>query len=361
MAHTALFSKHQSLNAKIVPFAGFDMPVSYTGIVDEHNAVRNAVGMFDVSHMGEFIVEGEHALALLQEITTNDVTQLFAGRVQYSCFPNGNKGIVDDLLVYQMDENKYLLVVNAGNIAKDWAWVNKHNEKYNCTLTDLSDGMSLLAVQGPKAIATLSKLTTEDLTQIPYYHFKINTLAGVDNVIISCTGYTGSGGFELYMPNDVAEQVWDAVMEAGEEFGIKPTGLGCRDTLRLEMGYCLYGNDIDDTTSPIAAGLGWITKFNKEFVNKVEFEAEKQHGSARKLVGLKFDSKIIPRQGFDVVNDAGETVGTITSGTMSPSLNYPIAMAYVNAETAKSGAQLQVKIREKLANCEVVKFPFYKV
>jgi len=362
MEKTALYDIHVQLGAKMVPFAGFDMPVSYSGINDEHLNVRENIGVFDVSHMGEFEVEGPNALALLQYVTTNDVASLYDGRVQYSCMPNGNGGIVDDLLVYKMADDKYFLVVNASNIDKDFDSISKHNEKFGCKLNNISSTMSLLAIQGPKTTAALQKLTDVNLSDIPYYHFKIGTFAGLPNIIISATGYTGSGGFEIYCKNEDAVHIWNAVFEAGKDSGIKPAGLGCRDTLRLEMGFCLYGHDIDDTTSPIEAGLGWITKFNKDFVNKDIFEAQKKDGPKRKLVGLELSDKVIPRQHFEIFDMSGEIkVGEVTSGTMAPSLGKPIAMGYVDAAFAKVGTQLSISIRNKMAEARVVKMPFYQV
>jgi aminomethyltransferase len=360
MLKTALYDVHVKLGAKIVPFAGYEMPVSYTGIVDEHLNVRENIGVFDVSHMGEFEVEGENAEALLQYVTSNDVASLFPGRIQYSCLPNDKGGIVDDLLVYKMADNKYFLVVNASNIDKDFDWIGKHNDKFGCKLTNISDKTALMAVQGPKTTAALQKLTDVDLSDIPYYHFKTGKFAGVENVIISATGYTGSGGFEIYCKNEDAVKLWDAIFEAGQEFGIKPAGLGCRDTLRLEMGFCLYGHDIDDTTSPIEAGLGWITKFNKDFVSKEIFEKQKAEGAKKKLVALELFEKVIPRQHFEIFDAEGaKQVGEVTSGTMAPSLNKPIAMGYVDAAHSKLGTALTVKIRNKMAEAKVVKLPFY--
>jgi aminomethyltransferase len=310
--------------------------------------------------MGEFEVKGPRALDLIQYITTNDVAQLFPGRVQYSCMPNDNGGIVDDLLVYMMAENSYLLVVNASNMEKDFAWISKHNEKFGCELKDISGQIALMAVQGPKATEALRSLTEVELTDVPYYHFRVGKFAGVEDVIISATGYTGSGGFEIYCKNEDAPKIWDAIFEAGFDYGIKPAGLGCRDTLRLEMGFCLYGNDINDETSPLEAGLGWITKFNKDFVSKEKFEAQKKEGVKKKLVGLEFFEKIIPRQHFEIYNADEKLMGEITSGTMAPSLNKPIAMGYVETAYAKEGTPLKVKIRNKMAEAKVVKLPFYK-
>jgi aminomethyltransferase len=361
MKRTPLFSRHTQLGAKMVPFAGYEMPVSYSGIVDEHQAVRQACGVFDVSHMGEFIIEGEKAADLIQYVTTNDVTQLFPGRVQYSCMPNGEGGIVDDLLVYKMSEERYMLVVNASNMEKDLNWIRKHNDKYGCSITDISDKTALIAVQGPKATEILQKLTSEKLNDIPYYHFKTGHFAGKDNVIISATGYTGAGGFEIYCRNEDAEEIWDKIFEAGKDAGIKPAGLGSRDTLRLEMGFCLYGNDINDSTSPLEAGLGWITKLNKgEFIGRDLMQQQKQEGLKKKLVGLELEDKNIPRQHYEITDENGHTIGEITSGTQSPSLNKPIALGYVDMAYAKEGSKVKVKIRNKMADARVVKIPFYQ-
>ena len=359
MKQTALYNKHISLGAKMVPFAGYDMPVSYTGIVDEHLTVRNNLGAFDVSHMGEFIVEGPKAFDLIQYVTSNDVAQLYPGRVQYSCLPNENGGIIDDLLVYKIADEKYLLVVNASNIEKDWNWISSQNAKFGCVLTNISDNTSLIAVQGPKATESLQKLTSEDLSAITYYHFKIGTFAGKENVTISSTGYTGSGGFGIYCNNEDAAHIWDAIFEAGAENGIKPAGLGCRDTLRLEMGFCLYGNDIDDEHGPLEAGLGWITKFNKDFVAKEILETQKKDGIKRKLVGLTLNDKVIPRSHFEIFNENEEQIGEITSGTMAPSLNIPIAMGYVQTAYSKEGTMVKVMIRNKMMDAKVTKLPFY--
>ncbi len=360
MQKTALYQKHIDLGAKMVPFAGFEMPVSYTGIVEEHNAVREAVGVFDVSHMGEFILEGSGALALIQSLTSNDASKLFPGRVQYSCLPNASGGIVDDLLVYQMAEDKYLLVVNASNIEKDWNWIKSHSASYDVKMTNISDDTALLAVQGPKAIEALQDLTDVDIKSLEYYHFAIGTFAGVENVIISATGYTGAGGLELYIPNADATKVWDAVFEAGKNFGIKPAGLGCRDTLRLEMGFCLYGNDINDETSPMEAGLGWITKFTKKFTNSETFEKQKQNGVEKKLVGIEVLEKAIPRQHYEILDANENVIGEVSSGTMSPSMQKPIAMGYVTTANSKEGTPLKIRIRNKLVDAKVVKIPFYK-
>jgi aminomethyltransferase len=357
MKNTALTNKHISLGAKMVPFAGYNMPVSYSGLNEEHLTVRNAVGVFDVSHMGEFKVKGPGALALLQKVTSNDVSKLTDWKVQYSCLPNDKGGIVDDLLVYRVAENEYYLVVNASNIEKDWNWISKHNT-FGAEMIDVSEKTSLLAIQGPKAINTLQKLTSVDLSKMEYYTFTVGTIAGVDHVVISNTGYTGAGGFELYVPNDKVEQVWDKIFEAGKEFGIKPIGLGARDTLRLEMGFCLYGNDIDDTTSPIEAGLGWITKFTKDFTNRAQIEAQKTNGVSKKLVGFEMIDRGIPRHDYQIADAKGNVIGKVTSGTQSPSLNKAIGMGYVKTEFAKPDTEIFVLIRDKAIKAKVTKLPF---
>ncbi len=357
MKNTALKQKHIELGAKMVPFAGYNMPVQYEGVNKEHETVRNGVGVFDVSHMGEFLLKGEKALDLIQKVTSNDASKLYDGRAQYSCLPNEIGGIVDDLLVYKIKDNEYLLVVNASNIEKDWNWISKHNT-FGVDMENVSDTLSLLAVQGPKATETLQKLTDVNLSDVKYYHFTKGEFAGVDDVILSATGYTGAGGFELYIPNEVAEQVWDAVFKAGEEFGIKPIGLAARDTLRLEMGFCLYGNDIDDTTSPIEAGLGWITKFTKDFINAENLKKQKEEGVSRKLVGFELLERGIPRHGYKLVNENGEEIGEVTSGTMAPTLKKPIGMGYVKTEYAQEGTTIYVQIRNKNIPAKIVKFPF---
>jgi aminomethyltransferase len=356
---TALEKKHISLGAKMIEFAGYNMPVSYSGLNDEHNTVRTAVGVFDVSHMGEFILKGDHALDLIQSVTSNDASVLTDGKAQYSCLPNGKGGIVDDLLVYRIDAKTYLLVVNASNIEKDWNWISSHN-KWNVEMKNISEKTSLLAIQGPKAIDTLQKLTSIKLSDIPYYSFVKGTFCGIDNIIISNTGYTGAGGFEIYFENQYAEKIWDAIFEAGKEFGIKPIGLGARDTLRLEMGFCLYGNDIDDTTSPIEAGLGWITKFTKDFTDKQFLQAQKEKGVSRKLVGFEMIDRGIPRHGYPIVDAAGNNIGVVTSGTQSPTLNKAIGMGYVKTELAKSDTEIFVQIRDKNIKAKVTKIPFLK-
>ena len=359
MKEIALSEKHRELNAKMVPFAGFNMPVSYEGVNIEHETVRKHLGVFDVSHMGEFLISGENALELIQKISSNDASKLVDGKAQYSCMPNDEGGIVDDLIIYRIDSEKYLLVVNASNIEKDWNWIAHHNTM-DATMRDMSDGMSLLAIQGPKASEAMQSLTDIDLANMKFYTFEVGTFAGVDKVIVSATGYTGSGGFEIYFKNEDAEKIWDAVMEAGKDFGIKPIGLAARDTLRLEMGYCLYGNDIDDTTSPIEAGLGWITKFTKDFINSEELKAQKENGPDRKLVAFELDERGIPRQGYDIVDENGKKIGVVTSGTMSPSLEKGIGMGYVPTEVAGVGNKISIQIRKKAVSATQVKLPFYK-
>jgi aminomethyltransferase len=348
---------HQQLGAKMVPFAGYNMPVRYSSDLDEHHTVRRAVGIFDVSHMGEFRVRGPQALDLIQRVTSNDASKLTDGKAQYSCLPNADGGIVDDLLVYKLADEDYMLVVNASNIDKDWNWISKHNTQ-GADLENVSDQMSLFAVQGPKTSQALQSLTDADLSAIPYYSFVQGTFAGVEDVIISATGYTGAGGFELYVPNEHAKTVWDKVMEAGQPYGLKPIGLGARDTLRLEMGYCLYGNDIDDTTSPLEAGLGWVTKFTKDFTNAESLKQQKEAGVARKLVGFLMDGPGIPRGHYELVNEAGEKIGDVTSGTQSPSLSKGIGLGYVQTELSKPGSKVFVQIRGKNQPATVVKLPF---
>lgn len=355
----ALEKKHIELGAKMVPFAGYNMPVSYSGLNDEHLTVRNAVGVFDVSHMGEFILKGENALDLIQRVTSNDASVLTDGKVQYSCLPNDKGGIVDDLLVYRIMDGEYMLVVNASNIEKDWSWISKFNTK-NVEMKNISNAVSLLAVQGPKATATLQKLTDINLSEMPYYTFKKGTFNGVDNVIISNTGYTGAGGFEIYFSNEVADKMWNAIFEAGAEFGIKPIGLGARDTLRLEMGFCLYGNDIDDTTSPIEAGLGWITKFTKEFTNSKALLEQKEKGVSKKLVGFEMIDRGIPRHDYPIADANGTIIGKVASGTQSPSLNKAIGTGYVPTVFSKVDSEIFIMIRDKAIKAKVVKMPFYK-
>ena len=359
LKNTALTDVHTKLGAKMVPFAGYLMPVSYAGINAEHETVRNGVGVFDVSHMGEFILKGENALDLIQRLTSNDASKLFDGKVQYSCFPNPTGGIIDDLLVYRIDEKTYMLVVNAGNISKDWDWLVQNNHK-NVEMHNISDKTSLLAVQGPKAVEALQSLTSMDLKSMEYYTFQKGVFAGEENVLVSATGYTGAGGFEIYFENEKAHKIWNAVFEAGKPFGIQPIGLGARDTLRLEMGFCLYGNDIDDTTSPIEAGLGWITKFTKDFTNSAALKAQKENGVSRKLIGFEMTERGIPRHDYVVTDGKGNAIGKVTSGTQSPSLQKAIGMAYVKPEFAKEGSEIFIAIRDKELMAKVVKIPFYK-
>lgn len=359
MKNTALTQKHISLNAKMVPFAGYNMPVSYTGLNEEHATVRNAVGVFDVSHMGEFILKGDNALNLIQKVTSNDASVLTDGKAQYSCLPNNDGGIVDDLIVYRIDEKTYMLVVNASNIDKDWNWIKQH-DTWGVDMKNISEETSLLAVQGPKALDTLQKLTDVKLADIPYYSFVKGKFNGVDNVVISNTGYTGAGGFELYFENQYAEKMWNDIFEAGKEFGIKPIGLGARDTLRLEMGFCLYGNDIDDTTSPIEAGLGWITKFTKDFTNRAAIEKQKADGVSKKLVGFEMIDRGIPRHDYLIADASGNTIGKVTSGTQSPTLNKAIGMGYLNKDFAKADTEIYIMIRDKAIKAKVCKIPFLK-
>ncbi|MDR1594189.1 MAG: glycine cleavage system aminomethyltransferase GcvT [Prevotellaceae bacterium] len=359
MKDTAFTKYHIELGAKIVPFAGFNMPIEYSGIIDEHLAVRSRVGVFDVSHMGEFWVKGPNALAFLQYVTTNDVAALSPGKVQYSCLPNGEGGIVDDLLVYCIDSQTYLLVVNASNMQKDWEHLNQYAGKFGLTagkeLYDASSEIALLAVQGPKAIETVQKITAETITDIPYYSFCKATVAGIENAIVSITGYTGAGGCEIYVANEDAPKLWNAVFEAGKEFGIKPVGLGARDTLRLEMGFCLYGNDITDETSPIEAGLGWIVKFNKDFIDKDILLRQKSEGVERRLVNFDMIDRGVPRQHYEICNQEGDKIGEVTSGTMSPSRKIGIGMGYVKVDYSKKDTEIFIKIRGKLLKSKVAK------
>ena len=359
MKHTALTHIHEQLGAKMVPFAGFNMPVQYEGVNKEHETVRKGVGVFDVSHMGEFFVEGPGALELLQKITSNDVSKLYDGKVQYSCMPNDQGGIVDDLLVYRMRENAYMLVVNASNIEKDWNWITQHAGD-DVSLSNRSDDYSLLAVQGPKTAEALQSLTDINLKDMAYYTFETGTFAGVADVIVSATGYTGSGGFELYMKNEDAEAVWKALFRAGETFDIKPIGLAARDTLRLEMGFCLYGNDIDDHTSPIEAGLGWITKFTKDFIHSEALKKQKEEGVQKRLVAFELTDRGIPRQGYTIHDENQQQIGVVTSGTMSPSLKKAIGMGYVPVSHAKPDTEFYIKVRDKFLKAKRVKLPFYK-
>ena len=359
MKSTSLTNTPIALGAKMVPFAGYNMPVSYKGLNEEHQVVRTGVGVFDVSHMGEFILKGPNALDLIQRVTSNDAAVLTDGKAQYSCLPNNDGGIVDDLLVYKIDNETYMLVVNAGNIDKDWNWISKHNTS-GVDMKNISDDTSLLAVQGPKAIDALQKLTDVKLADIPYYSFVKGKFNGIDNVVISNTGYTGAGGFELYFENQYAQKMWDGIFNAGEEFNIKPIGLGARDTLRLEMGFCLYGNDIDDTTSPIEAGLGWITKFNKEFTNKANIEQHKLQGVSKKLVGFEMIDRGIPRHDYPIADASGAIIGKVTSGTQSPSLNKAIGLGYVKTEFSKADTEIFIIIRDKPIKAKVCKIPFLK-
>ena len=356
MKTTPFTNKHIALGAKMHEFAGYNMPIEYSGITDEHMTVRNGVGVFDVSHMGEFWVKGPNALAFLQKVTSNDVSVLPLGKAQYSCFPNGKGGIVDDLLVYHFEENKYLLVVNASNIEKDWNWCVENNTE-GAELENASDWMAQLAVQGPKATEMLQKLTGTDLSQIPYYGFAVGDFAGVENVILSNTGYTGAGGFELYFYPEHGDKIWDALFATGAEFGIKPIGLGARDSLRLEKGFCLYGNDIDDTTSPIEAGLGWITKFadGKNFIDRSLLEKQKAEGVSRKLVRFELKERGIPRHEYSIVNETGDVIGVVTSGTMLPDTKKGIGMGYVQAAYSKPGSVVYIQIRNKNLEAIVVK------
>ncbi|MBU3012488.1 glycine cleavage system aminomethyltransferase GcvT [Polaribacter vadi] len=360
MKNIALHKVHENLGAKMVPFAGYNMPVSYEGVTAEHLTVRNGVGVFDVSHMGEFLVSGDNALALIQKVTSNDASKLAIGDAQYSCFPNTENGIVDDLICYRIKENTYLLVVNASNIEKDWNWISKYNEEFGAELRDLSEEYSLLAIQGPKAVEAMQSLSSLDLAAIPFYKFKVGDFAGIEHVIISATGYTGSGGFEIYCKNNEVEQIWKKVFEAGADFDIKPIGLAARDTLRLEMGYCLYGNDIDDKTSPIEAGLSWITKFTKDFVNAGFLAKQKEQKPTKRLVAFELNDRGIPRQGYDIVDGEGNIIGNVTSGTMSPSLSKGIGLGYVPTQFAKSGTEINIKVRKKAIPATIVKLPFYK-
>lgn len=359
MKTTALTQTHIDLGAKMVPFAGYNMPVQYEGVNVEHQTVREHLGVFDVSHMGEFLIEGPNALDLIQKTCSNDASKLTIGKAQYSCIPNDKGGIVDDLIIYRLDEERYMLVVNASNIEKDWDWLNSKND-VGAKMQNVSDQYSLLAIQGPKAIEAMQSLSSYDLSQIKFYNFIIGDFAGIDDIIISATGYTGSGGFEIYCKNEDVEHIWEQVLEAGKPFGIKPIGLAARDTLRLEMGYCLYGNDIDETTSPFEAGLGWITKFTKTFTNSEALQIEKQQGPKRKLIAFELDERGIPRHGYDIVDAQGNNIGTVTSGTMSPSLGKGIGLGYVPTQFSEIGTKIFIQVRKKAIPATVVKLPFYK-
>ena len=357
MKNVALNDIHVALGAKMVPFAGFNMPVQYAGVIAEHETVRNGVGVFDVSHMGEFILKGEKALDLIQSVTSNDASVLVDGKIQYSCLPNTNGGIVDDLLVYKIDSKTYMLVVNASNIEKDFTWISENNT-FGVDIKDISERTSLLAIQGPKAAEALQSLTEINLSEMDYYTFKKGVFAGVENVLISATGYTGAGGFEIYFDDKHAEAIWNAIFAAGAPFGIKPIGLAARDTLRLEKGFCLYGNDIDDTTSPLEAGLGWITKFTKSFTNSERLAIQKQNGVERKLVGFEMIDRGIPRHDYQIVDEDGNVIGKVTSGTQSPSLKKAIGLGYVKAPYAKVGSDIYILIRDNKIKARVVKYPF---
>lgn len=359
MKTTQLTHIHEALGAKMVPYAGYNMPVSYEGVNAEHETVRKGVGIFDVSHMGEFLVSGPKALDLIQKITTNDASKLKDGKAQYTCMPNLTGGIVDDLIIYRMNEEKYLLVVNASNIDKDWNWIAENNTM-EADVKDLSDEYCLLAIQGPKAIEAMQPLSSTDLSAIKFYNFEVSDFAGEDQIIISATGYTGSGGFEIYCKNHNAEAIWNAVLKAGEDYGIKPIGLAARDTLRLEMGLCLYGNDIDETTSPIEAGLGWITKFTKDFVNSENLKKEKEEGPKRRLIAFEMLERGIPRKDYPILDENGNEIGHVTSGTQSPSTGKAIGMGYVKTEFKAVDTPIQIQIRKKTIPAIIVKPPFYK-
>ena len=359
MKNTALTHIHESLGAKMLPFAGYNMPILYEGVNAEHETVRNAVGVFDVSHMGEFFLSGPNALALIQKVTSNDASTLTVGRAQYSCLPNDQGGVVDDLIIYKLQEEEYLLVVNASNIDKDWDWISAHNTM-GATMKNSSEDYSLLAIQGPKAVEAMQALSSIDLAAIKYYHFEVADFAGLDNVIISATGYTGSGGFEIYCKNADVEQIWNKVFEAGAAYGIKPIGLAARDTLRLEMGFCLYGNDISDSTSPLEAGLGWITKFTKEFTNSENLKKQKEEGVSRKLVAFEMQERAVPRHDYEIVDATGAVIGIVTSGTMSPSMNKGIGLGYVTVANSAVDNDIYIRIRKNDVPAKVVKLPFYK-
>jgi aminomethyltransferase len=361
MKKTALYDRHVALGAKMVPFAGYDMPVRYGSELEEHHAVRKSVGVFDVSHMGEFLVKGPKALDLIQKVSSNDASKLIPGKVQYSCMPNSTGGIVDDLLVYMLRPEEYMLVVNASNIQKDWDWIVKNNDM-EAELENISDNISLLAVQGPKAEQLVQKLTRTDLSSLSYYTFSKGNIGQItDGAILSATGYTGSGGFEIYVYNEFAGQVWDEIMKAGAEFDIKPAGLGARDTLRLEMGFALYGNDIDDSTSPIEAGLGWITKFSKDFINADYLKKQKESGPKKKLVGFLMEEKGIPRSDYEILNENEEVIGKVTSGSMAPSLGVGIGMGYVQSEYAAIDTNILIAVRKRKLKAKIVRPPFLKV
>lgn len=359
MKNTPLTQIHEQLGAKMLPFAGYNMPIQYEGVNAEHETVRTAVGVFDVSHMGEFVISGPNALDLIQSVCTNDASTIEIGKAQYTCMTNNQSGIVDDLIIYKLADEEYLLVVNASNIDKDWAWIQEHNT-VNAEMTNISDTIALLAIQGPKAIEAMQSLTPVNLSEIKNYSFEVAEFAGVQDVIISATGYTGSGGFEIYCKNEDAVAIWNKVFEAGKSFGIKPIGLAARDTLRLEMGFCLYGNDINDTTNPIEAGLGWITKFTKDFTNSENIKTIKEVGITRKLVGFEMIERGIPRHDYEIVNSDGEVIGVVTSGTMAPSLNKGIGLGYVTIENSAVDSEIFIRIRKNDVAAKIVKTPFYK-
>lgn len=360
MKKTTLYNTHLNLNAKMTPFGGYEMPVQYSGVTKEHLAVRKGVGVFDVSHMGEFMVSGPKAFGLLQYICSNDISKISIGKAQYNYFPNETGGIVDDLIVYRLEEEKYLLVVNASNIEKDWKWVQKHNVDFGAVVEDQSEETALLAIQGPKAIEAMQQLTSSPLTELPYYSHTTATFAGCENTLIATTGYTGAGGLEIYLPSSKAPEVWDAIMKAGADFDILPAGLAARDTLRLEMGYCLYGNEINDTTSPLAAGLNWVTKLDTGTYNADHLINQKKEGTPEKLVGFVLKNRGIPRAGYSIVNQNSERIGAVTSGTQSPILSQGIGLGYVSSNYAKPGTQIAIQIRDKESLAEVVKLPFIK-
>ncbi|MDG1880870.1 MAG: glycine cleavage system aminomethyltransferase GcvT [Schleiferiaceae bacterium] len=355
-----LDSIHRSIGGKMIPFAGYEMPIQYDGVTLEHLAVRKNVGVFDVSHMGEFYVKGPDAIDFLQFVTSNDVSKLAPGKIQYTCFPNTSGGIVDDLLLYCIDIESYLLVVNASNISKDWSWLKRNKGSYNIQLMNSSDNISLFAVQGPNATKALETLTTMKLSDLSYYTFEVGEFCGVPEVLVSATGYTGSGGYEIYVPNDFAELIWKSIFEGGQTLGIKPIGLGARDTLRLEMGYCLYGNDIDDYTSPIEAGLSWITKFSKNFINSNSLKVQKEYGVSKKLVAFQLVDRGVPRQGYKISDNSGGEIGVVTSGTMSPSLGKAIGLGYVPYEKSKIGSDIFIVVRKKHLLAKIVSLPFWK-
>jgi len=359
MKNTALTLIHTELGAKMVPFAGYNMPVQYEGVNIEHETVRNGVGVFDVSHMGEFLLSGPNALALIQKVSTNDASVLVDGKAQYSCLPNGKGGIVDDLIIYRINSETYFLVVNASNIEKDWNWISSHND-LGVDMQNLSDDYSLLAIQGPKAAEAMQSLTSVSLSDMVYYTFQYGTFAGIEDVMISATGYTGAGGFEIYVKNQDVEVLWNRLFEAGKSWGIKPIGLAARDTLRLEMGFCLYGNDIDDTTSPLEAGLGWITKFTKKFVDSDYLQKQKEAGVTRKLIAFEMLERGIPRHDYKLLNSQGQEIGKVSSGTMSPSMKVAIGLGYVSVEYAKLDTDIYVEIRDKGIKARVVKLPFFR-